>query len=103
MLNDEIFSSEILLNTYKFFRRDREDSYGGVLIAIKSALQCSLVHKSITSESLSIRLHHGRSASTMISAFYRPPNCASALSAKCIVDELHNIRINHPNSEFGVS
>ena len=61
------------------------------------------MHKSIASELLSIKLHHKKSASTMISAFYRPPNSASAESAKCVVDEQHDIRINHPSCEFKVS
>ena len=102
-LNDEIFSSEILPNTYNVFKRDREDSYGGVLIAVKPELQCSLVYKCITSELLSIRLHHKKSASIIISACYRPPSCLSAESARCVVDELHGIRINLPNSEFWLS
>ena len=70
------------------------DLYGGVLIAVKSELQCSLVCKSITSEFIYIKLHHKKSASIIISAFYRPPNCASAESAKCVIDELHDVRIN---------
>ena len=74
-----------------------------MLIAVKSELQCSLVSKSITSELLSMKLHHEKSASIIISAFYRPPNCASAESAKCVINELHNIRIIHPNCEFWVS
>ena len=101
-LNDKTISSEILPNTY-VLRRDREDLHGGVLIAAKSELQCSLVHNSITSELLSIKLHHQRSASIIITAFNRPPNCVSAESAKYVVDELPNIRINHPNCEFWVS
>ena len=80
-LNDEIFSSLIHPNEY-VFRRDREDSYGGVLIAVKSELQCSLVYKSITSELLSIKLHDIKSA-TIISAFYRPPNCICTV-CKCV-------------------
>ena len=44
-----------------------------------------------------------KSASIIISAFYRPPIWASAESAKCVVDELHDIRINHPICEFWVS
>ena len=102
-LNDKIFSLEILPNTYNVLRRDREDSFSGLLIAVKSDLQCSLMHKSITSKLLSIKLHHKKSASIIISDFYRLPNCASAQSAKCVADELHNIRINHPNCEFWFS
>ena len=76
-------------------RKDREDLFGGVLIAVKS--ESSLVYKSITSESLSTKLHHIKSASIIISAFYRPPNSASAESVKCVVNELLIIRIDHPN------
>ena len=57
----------------------------------------------MTSELLSIKLHHKKSASIIISAYYRPPNCASVESTKCVADELHNICINHPNCEFWVS
>ena len=54
-----LISSKILPNTYNVFRRDREESYDGVLIAVKPELQCSLVYnKSITCELLSIKLHH---------------------------------------------
>ena len=61
------------------------------------------MYKSITSELLSIKLHHIKLTSIIISAFYCPPNCASTESAKCVVDEQHNIRINHPNCKFLVS
>ena len=62
------------------------------------------MYKSITNELLSINLHHEKSFSIIIAAFYRPPNCVSAESVKCVVvDELHDIRINHPNCEFRVS
>ena len=101
--NDEIFTMEILQNTYNVFRRDCEHSYGGVLIAVKSELQCSLVYKGITSMFLSIRLHHKKSDLIIISAFCRPANCASTESAKCVVDELSDIRIDQPTCEFRVS
>ena len=97
--SEKILSSEILPNTYNVFGRDREDSYGGVLIAAKSLLRCSLVCNCITSVLLSIKLYK-KSASIIISAYYRPTNCASVESAKCVVNELHDIRINHPNREF---
>ena len=71
--------------------------------AVKSELQCSLLYKSITSELLFIKLHHIKSALIIISSIYRAPNCASAESAKCVVDELHNIHINYPNCEFSFS
>ena len=61
-LNDEIFSSEVLPNTYNVLMGDREDLYDCVLIAVKSELQCSLVYKSITSELLFIQSHHKKSA-----------------------------------------
>ena len=68
----------------------------------KSELQCPLVYKSITSELLSIELHHKKSASIIIPAFYRPLNCASAEFTKCVVYELHIIYINHPNCQLWV-
>ena len=83
----------------KFFSRDHEDLYGGVLIAIKSEFQCSLVYKSITSELLSIKLHQIKSATIIISASYCPLSCASTESARCVVEELHDICINHPIHE----
>ena len=58
----EIFSTEVLPNTYNVVRRDREDSKDVVLIAVKSELRCSLVYKGITSELLSIKLLHKTSA-----------------------------------------
>ena len=59
------------------------------------------MYKSITSELLSIKLHHIKSAA-IISAFYRPPNCICTV-CKCVVDELNKIRINHRNCDFWVS
>ena len=44
MVNDKIFSSEILPNTYNVFMRGHEDLHGGVLIVVKSELQCFLVY-----------------------------------------------------------
>ena len=87
MAKDKIFSSEILQNTYNVFRKVREDSYCCMSIAAKSELQCSLVYKIITSDLLSIKLHDIKSAS-IISAFYRPPNCAYAVSARCVVNKI---------------
>ena len=61
------------------------------------------MYKSITSKLLSIKLHHIKSASIIIPAFYCPPNCASAELTRCFVDERHDIRVNHPNCELLVS
>ena len=37
-LNPDIYNTEILSNNYEIFRKDRSDSHGGVLLAIKSNL-----------------------------------------------------------------
>ncbi|CAG2211723.1 unnamed protein product [Mytilus edulis] len=68
-LNSEIFSPEVLPNNYNVFRRDRDDSHGGVLLAIKSDLVCTPVHTRKDSELLTVKLHNSMTKSTIISAF----------------------------------
>ena len=72
-----------------------------MLIVIKCELQCSLVYRSTTSELLSIGLHHKKSASIILSTFYRPPNYASAEYAKCVFDQQHYIRNDHQTVNSG--
>ena len=44
-----------------------------------------------------------KSVSIIISAFHHPPNCASNVSAKCVVDELSSICMLIIQTEFWVS
>jgi len=43
-LNQSILNSEIIPSDYKLYRCDRDDSYGGVFIAVKSSINSQLVH-----------------------------------------------------------
>ncbi|VDI33330.1 Hypothetical predicted protein [Mytilus galloprovincialis] len=44
-----------------------------------------------------------RAKSTIISAFYRPPNCTSEEKTRNIVDQLSQIRLDNPKSEFWIA
>ena len=102
-LNSEIFSSEVLPSNYNVFRRDRKDSYGGILIAVKTDLVCTPVYNSKDYELLAAKLKISKTKSVLIAALYRPPNCTAEIDARNTVEELTKLRTDHPKCDFWIA
>ena len=72
-LSPNIYSSEIFPPTFTTFRRDRNDSHGGVFIACKSTFICEEITLSTSIENVACRIHLKNHSVILILA-YRPPN-----------------------------
>ena len=101
-MNPNIFSSEVLPSNYTVFRRDRADSHGGVLIAVKDDLVCTPVSTNHEFELICVKVRINRSRSIIIAAFYRPPNEVSPEHAQGVIDELTRLRQEYGKCEFWV-
>lgn len=99
-LNNNIFSAELLPSTYNIFRRDRADSYGGLLIAVKNDLVCTPIFTSKDHELLCVRLQLTRQKSFIIWAYYRPPNTTCEDNARMTVAEMSKVRSDNSKSDF---
>lgn len=99
-LNNNIFSAELLPSTYNIYRRDREDSHGGLLIAVKNNLVCTPIFTSKDHELLCVRLQQTRQKSIIIGAYYRPPNITCEDNARMAVAEMSKVRSDNPKSDF---
>ena len=76
-LNPNIFSSELFPPTYNIFRKDRNDGYGGVLIALKKEFTFEQLESNPDLEACFIKLPLDRSKSLIIGALYRPPSSST--------------------------
>ena len=101
-LNKDISSAEVLPTNFQVFRNDRQDSHGGVLIAVRDDITCSPVLISQKVELVSVKLHLNRVKSIIISSFYRPPNATQDTYSQAAADELSKLRTDHPKSDFWV-
>ena len=55
-LNPNILNNEVLSQSYKLFREDRTDGYGGILIGVKCNVLSDLVDLSSESEACSVQI-----------------------------------------------
>ncbi|XP_061188846.1 uncharacterized protein LOC133197022 [Saccostrea echinata] len=99
-LNDNIFSAVVIPTTYNVFRRDRADSHGGIIIAVKNDLVCTPVYTSKDHELLCVRLQVNKKKSIIIGAYYRPPNITCENNAFLAVAEMSKVRSDHPKCDF---
>ena len=71
-----ILDSELHLNDYNIFRKDRSNRCGGgVLLAIKDQISC--IHRTdleTESEMLALEIYPNPTCSILLEVFYRPPN-----------------------------
>ena len=76
LLDDNVASSEFLPNRlgYDVWRRDREDSNGGLLIAARKEMQLCDVWRSTNVELMTATLKLITGKKIGIAAYYRPPN-----------------------------
>ena len=100
-LKADIKNSELLLDEYDIYRRDRkgieindkegrDPRGGGVLIAVKKSLTCELISTSQTSETISVKIKLKGQKKLIICAVYRPPDYSLEQSLE-IVNEIRNI------------
>lgn len=89
-LSQDTKNSELLLNDYDIFRRDRPNRGGGVLIAVKKNLCCEHISSSKNSESIFCKLKLKGSKPLIIGSVYRPP-CYSFEESENIIEEIYSI------------
>ena len=82
-LDDYFLDSELHLNDYNIFRKDRSNRCGGgVLLAIKDQISC--IHRTdleTESEMLALEIHPNPTCSILLAVFYRPPNADESFLA----------------------
>ena len=82
-------NSELLLEDYDIFRRDRPTRGGGVLIAVKKELCCEEISSSKDTESIFCKIKLKNSQSLIIGSVYRAPDLDLELSSK-LSAEIYN-------------
>jgi len=96
-LNQSILNSEIIPSDYKLYRCDRDDSYGGVFIAVKSSINSQLIQCSSSCEMCAVKVHLTTNQPLIIIGAYRPPN-RDTLYAQNLCDTIVDISARNPNS-----
>jgi hypothetical protein len=98
-LNPNIYNSEILNNNYEIFRKDRQDSYGGVLLAIKSTLIAEEIklESNHNIESIFCKISTPNSKQLIIGSVYRPPNSNIEYMTD-LCNQLTNIEAKYKNA-----
>lgn len=72
-LDPSIQDSEIIPKGFTAYRKDRMDSWGGVIVIVKSSLISDQIYKSKNTECIAIKIETYQKP-VIISAAYRPPN-----------------------------
>lgn len=73
-LNNSIHSSEFFQVNYGVHRKDRNDGYGRVLIAVRSDIICDRLEVGDTSESVYVSIRLDKNLELIIGSLYRPPS-----------------------------
>ena len=73
-LNPNITNREVLPNSYNVYRKDRADSYGGVLVAVKGDLISEEISITHNTEAIYIKVQTTSSKPLIIGSLYRPPS-----------------------------
>ena len=72
-LTPNIFDNEIIPPTYKLYRTDRIDGYGGVLVGVKTNFISQQICTSDSCEISIVKVHLSFGQSLIIMGAYRPP------------------------------
>ncbi len=73
-LRPDIMSSEIFPSIYTVYRKDRQDGYGGVLVAIKNNITSEELKVDTNTESIFIKLTSQGNKTTILGCLFRPPS-----------------------------
>lgn len=99
-LNPDILNSELLMNDFDIYRRDRINrGGGGCLIAIKKHFTSEFVHQGEFSESLFCKINVKGGKPIIIGCVYRPPDRNAELTTK-ICEDISLVINKHKNSVF---
>ena len=89
-LSPETKNSELLLDEYDIFRRDRPSRGGGVMIAVRKSLGCEQISQSKDSETIFCKIKLKNRKPLIIGSIYRPPNYDFLASQK-IIEEIFSL------------
>ena len=76
-LNDSVLNNEILPPSYRLYRNDRSDGYGGVMIGVKSNLDSQLLDTQPNLETCIVSVHLTDGKQLILICAYRPPSSDS--------------------------
>jgi len=96
-LNPSIHTSEIFIRTNNIICRDRDDGYGGVLLAIKNDLIYEEIPTTYDTESIFVKITLDKNKPLIIGTIYRPPS-SSQTFCEDICRELENIKNKYKNA-----
>ena len=98
-LTPEHKNSELLLDDYDIFRRDRPTKGGGVLIAVKKDLCCEQLSSSKDSEIIFCKIKIKGKKPLIVGSAYRPPNLDFENSKK-LVSEIYKVMDKNKSAVF---
>ena len=88
-LNSRMHSSEIFPSNYEVIRHDREDGYGGVLLAIRKVYIFEKLDIDVKTESVFAKVTLNKNRTLIIGSLYRPPSSdLQYMEDLCITMEL---------------
>ena len=90
-LSSDHLNSELLLDDYDIFRKDRNSHGGGVLLAVKKSLCAEIIPSSSDTESVFCKINIKGKKPIVFGSVYRPPSRTDFDYSLKIVSELHNI------------
>ena len=90
-LSPDHLNSELLLDDYDIFRKDRNSHGGGVLLAVKKSLCAEIIPSSSDTESVFCKINVKGKKPIVFGSVYRPPSRTDFDYSLKIVSELHNI------------
>jgi len=100
-LSPDILSTEFLPHHYNVFRKDREDGYGGVLIAYKNSFACYELHYDSSVEIVVSKFILNKQ-SLIICSLYRPPN-RDLEYMENLCQQLHNICLTNLDTPIWIA
>jgi len=99
-LDPSIHNSEFLPINYTCFRRDRKDSWGGVIIIIKNELIAEQINLPVLTEIIAVKITTHRQP-IIIAACYRPPN-NEINELKQLTSDLQDLLLQYKNSPYWI-
>ena len=96
-LTPNVFDNEIILPSYKLYRTDCIDGYGGVLVGVRTNINSQQICTSDSCELNTVKAHLSSGQFLIIMGAYRPPN-RDILYHQTLCDIITRVTESHPNS-----
>lgn len=96
-LNQTVYDNEVLPSSYKVYRNDRADGYGGVLLGIRSNLPSYLIDVQSQTETCSVSLQQSNNQQVILVCVYRPPSSDTVYQEQ-LCNYIIDLTIKYPNS-----